>query len=108
VPVHGLRLGSGLIPLQSDEWTYLQTPQFTCKSDGPGADAPAIDMTVRYGAIIEGAIKFEGSSFGQSLVGKRVHEIEDWSSVLPRPDGVQEQKQWQSAAKWLGKVFGRV
>lgn len=113
--IEGVR--KGYEELRSLEWTYLQTPQFTVSSRGNGAHGsegsvdlavPAIEMTVRYGAITESKIALEGEDkASDALVGQRLHEITDWEKALPRPMSTNSAtyQQWESAIAWLQKMF---
>lgn len=70
----------------------------------------SVDLTVRYGAVAAANIRLGNTldspiSLGDALVGKRLHEISDWSSELPRPTGVASVSQWESAIEWLGKML---
>ena len=98
---------------QSLEWTYLQTPQFTFNSHANVADdldIPLIEFTARFGVITECNIQLTCSSpsIGEELIGKRLHEIADWRSLLPQPQSIEQQLKWVAAIKYLERVLPRV
>lgn len=97
---------------QSLEWTYLQTPQFTFNShsNATNLDLPLIEFTARFGVITECNVQLTPSSpsIGGDLVGKRLHEIADWRTLLPQPLSVEHQQKWNAAVEYLEKVLPRV
>ncbi|KAM0711804.1 hypothetical protein Q7P35_001173 [Cladosporium inversicolor] len=97
---------------QSLEWTYLQTPQFTFNShaNATDLDIPLIEFTARFGVITECNIQLTPSSpsIGGDLIGKRLHEVADWRSLLPQPQSVEQQLKWVAAIKYLERVLPRV
>jgi lipoate-protein ligase A len=106
---------------QSLEWTYLQTPQFTFSSwsnnnnnnDTIAAtikNFPLIEFTARFGVVTECNIRLTPSSpsIGESLLGKRLHEISDWESVLPQPRTAEDRQYWMDAVEYLQHVLPRV
>lgn len=106
---------------QSLEWTYLQTPQFTFSSRGtadapvdrlPGDhDAPLVEFTARYGVVTQCNIQLtpESSSIGDGLVGKRLHEIADWTAMLAQPEsGSHHGQRWTEVTEYLQRVLPRV
>ncbi|KAM0715279.1 hypothetical protein Q7P37_008777 [Cladosporium fusiforme] len=122
--VEGVR--KGVAELKSHEWTYLQTPQFTFSSRGNASssttvnklsssdqNAPLVEFTARYGVITESNVQLTPSapSIGESLVGRRLHEISDWSAALPRPDvgaagsGGEVVGKWEEAVRYLQRVL---
>lgn len=99
---------------QSPEWTYLQTPQFTFSSRGnntaspAGNDYPLIEFTARFGVITECNVQLarNSPSVGESLIGRRLHEIADWGVAISQP--AQHQRNWEKAISHLQKVLPRV
>lgn len=87
---------------QSLDWIYCQTPQFTFSYNNVGiptkADATdsssqhlSIDFTARHGEITEIEIDQPGTwnselsnDIGEALKGQKLHEIKDWTQVLPQ------------------------
>ncbi|KAK6415670.1 hypothetical protein LTR95_017559 [Oleoguttula sp. CCFEE 5521] len=111
----------GIRELESPEWTFLQTPQFTLSSTalpGKGSNASAmldpatasIDLTVRYGAITTAEILLRSTTGptlakGDSLTGRRVHEITDWQQALSAPADASFATSWEKTASWLSKML---
>ncbi|OQO03008.1 hypothetical protein B0A48_11292 [Cryoendolithus antarcticus] len=111
----------GIRELESPEWTFLQTPQFTFSSTalpGKGSNASAmldpatasIDLTVRYGAITTAEILLRSTTGptlakGDSLTGRRVHEITDWQQALSAPADASFATSWEKTASWLSKIL---
>jgi lipoate-protein ligase A len=100
---------------QSLEWTYLQTPQFTFNSNSNATASdhntlPLIEFTARFGVITECNVQLTPSSpsIGEALIGKRLHEIADWRSLLPQPQSAEHQPKWEAAMEHLEKVLPRV
>jgi lipoate-protein ligase A len=103
--------------LQSLEWTYLQTPQFTFSSRSNNADTttttksfPLIEFTARFGVVTECNIQLtpSSSSIGENLLGKRLHETEDWEAVLPQPQTAEHTQYWRETVEYLQRVLPRV
>jgi len=42
------------------------------------------------------------------MIGKRLHEIADWRSLLPQPQGIEQQLKWGAAVEYLERVLPRV
>lgn len=103
---------------QSLEWTYLQTPQFTFSShstsnatdNNNNNNLPLIEFTARFGVITESNVQLTPSSpsIGDDLIGKRLHEIADWRSLLPKPQSAEHQPKWEAAIEHLENVLPRV
>ncbi|OBT76383.1 hypothetical protein VF21_03595 [Pseudogymnoascus sp. 05NY08] len=101
----------GVKELKSEDWIYLQTPQFTFSSHPTEEDprerplrpsyvpaAASVLFTARNGAITEAEIRNGEGERAEGLVGRKVHEILDWRGVLGgRDDGV---------GRWLNGLFG--
>ncbi|KFY39544.1 hypothetical protein V495_05885 [Pseudogymnoascus sp. VKM F-4514 (FW-929)] len=104
-------IGKGVKELRSEDWIYLQTPQFTFSSHPTEEDprerpvrpsyvpaAASVLFTARNGAITEAEIRNGDGEHAEGLVGKKIHEITDWRVVLSgRDDGV---------GRWLNGLFG--
>ncbi|KFX97814.1 hypothetical protein O988_04671 [Pseudogymnoascus sp. VKM F-3808] len=104
-------IGKGVKELRSEDWIYLQTPQFTFSSHPTEEDprerpvrpsyvpaAASVLFTARNGAITEAEIRNGDGERAEGLVGKKIHEITDWRGVLGgRDDGV---------GRWLNGLFG--
>ena len=104
---------------QSLEWTFLQTPQFELHSHSSSDDSavseaglsvPNIAMKVRYGAITEcrimlGSRSDNARTLGYDLVGRRLHEITDWDTVLAKTAQTTHQSEHGSAGSWLKKML---
>lgn len=66
-------------------------------------------FTARNGVITEAYVSHGNrqqnmdSVVGQTLVGKKVHEIEDWRVVFASEDGSPA----TSIAKWMNSLFGK-
>jgi lipoate-protein ligase A len=108
-----------LIMQQSLEWTYLQTPQFTFSSrSNNNKDAtvattrnfPLIEFTARFGVVTECNIQLTPSSpsIGENLLGKRLHEIADWETLLPQPQTAEDGQRWRETVEYLQRVLPRV
>jgi lipoate-protein ligase A len=97
---------------QSLEWTYLQTPQFAFSSHSNTTDhsVPLIEFTARFGVITECNIQLTPAShsIGGDLIGKRLHEITNWRSLLPQPQSPEQQLKWKAAIEHLERVLPRV
>lgn len=101
---------------QSLEWTYLQTPQFTFNSHSHSYAAtehnalPLIEFTARFGVITECNVQLTPSSpsIGEALIGKPLHEIADWRSLIPKPQSTEHQGKWEAAIEHLERVLPRV
>ncbi|OBT59314.1 hypothetical protein VE04_00254 [Pseudogymnoascus sp. 24MN13] len=101
----------GVKELRSEDWIYLQTPQFTFSSHPTEEDprerplrpsyvpaAASVLFTARNGAITDAEIRNGEGERAEGLVGRKVHEIMDWREALGgRDDGV---------GKWLNGLFG--
>lgn len=107
--------------MKSLDWTYLQTPQFTFssrKTDDDSRERPPLPdfvpsdasarFTARNGTITEADITDgyskdlgNSESISSTLVGKKLHEIEDWQAVLLQPHSLQH----QGIAQWLNTLF---
>ncbi|KFY31417.1 hypothetical protein V493_01124 [Pseudogymnoascus sp. VKM F-4281 (FW-2241)] len=101
----------GVKELMSEDWIYLQTPQFTFSSHPTEEDprerplrpcyvpaAASVLVTARNGAITEAEIRNGEGERAEGLVGRKVHEILDWRRVLGgRDDGV---------GRWLNGLLG--
>nr|OQO22241.1 hypothetical protein B0A51_10354 [Rachicladosporium sp. CCFEE 5018] len=114
----------GIRELESPEWTFLQTPQFTLSSTpllGKKPDASAmlnpshasVDLTVRYGAITAVDVLLRSTrgltlSMGDSLIGQRVHEITEWQQSLPAPADASLTASWKQATAWLSRMLPSV
>nr|OQO26617.1 hypothetical protein B0A51_06679 [Rachicladosporium sp. CCFEE 5018] len=117
-------VSEGVTELKSPEWTFRQTPQFTLSSTplpGKRPDASvaldpevaSVDITVRYGAITAANLLLTstaGATFamGDSLIGKRVHEIVDWQQELPVPADASFAASCEQATAWLSKMIPSV
>jgi lipoate-protein ligase A len=105
-------IAKGLAELRSLEWTYLQTPQFTFsthETEQDDRERPALPATVpadtrmeftaKHGAVTEAQLTLDGedpsAETQQDLVGKQIHTIKDWQTVV------------RSAplAQWLNTIF---
>ncbi|KAI4798917.1 hypothetical protein E4T44_11854 [Aureobasidium sp. EXF-8845] len=108
----------GHAELNSPEWTYMQTPQFTF-SDlplQPEQKEGEIDysnakfrLDVRYGAVTGCQLKTEGTTMQQSdrllqLLEKRtLHEIANWEAVFA--EGGAESREELEMAKWVQSML---
>ncbi|KAF2719508.1 hypothetical protein K431DRAFT_228492 [Polychaeton citri CBS 116435] len=101
--------------LKSLEWTFLQTPQFEFSSephdsansahleDGPPA---RFDLTGKYGVITD--VKYAGAEYGGDLVGKKIHEINDWNAALPSVGDGSVTNGRTGLVQWLQKMLPSV
>lgn len=48
------------------------------------------------------------SSIGETLVGKRLHEITHWRDVLPRPEDAALMGKWEEVTEYLGRVMPQI
>ena len=66
-------------------------------------------FTARNGVITEAFVSYDNrqqdkdSGTGERLVGRRIHEIEDWRAVFPSVDISPA----TSVAKWMNSLFGK-
>ncbi|KAF1810170.1 hypothetical protein P152DRAFT_483986 [Eremomyces bilateralis CBS 781.70] len=82
--IEGLR--KGYTELQSLEWKYLQTPQFTVRVDVPDSKGEGnfFQLRVRHGLVEEAAVLNQHKEVVEGFenyLGQRLHEISDWSRV---------------------------
>ncbi|KAB5585626.1 lipoyltransferase-like protein [Coniochaeta sp. 2T2.1] len=118
----------GVEELQSLEWIYGQTPQFTFSTlpseadPRPRPELPGhlpenleVSFTVRHGQIKD--IRFAGLKHGESpdgisqdqaisaaLVGRTLHEIRDWKETLEEASPVSLKN--DGVGQWLNRLFG--
>ncbi len=103
---------------KSDEFTYEKTPQFKFSSEmtvSDDQDRPPLPDTIRPGAVVNFTARWgkiteaevtvpEHGNFravGAGLVGHKIHEIKDWTHVLPS-EGPGE---WKPVGDWLNTLF---
>jgi len=69
-----------------------------------------IEFTARFGVVTECNIQLTPStpSIGENLLGKRLHEIADWETLLPQPQSAEHMQQWREAMEYLQRVLPRV
>ncbi|KAE8448888.1 hypothetical protein EG329_008684 [Mollisiaceae sp. DMI_Dod_QoI] len=85
----------GMEELESLDWIYCQTPQFTFSTTKsqclPWTDGFSMDFTARHGEISEVNLQYPGAisdealdSIISNLLSRKIHEIEDWTHFLPQ------------------------
>lgn len=83
----------GYNELRSADWIYGQTPQFTFSNHHLDTSISVV-FTARNGIVTRADIKL-GKSEGEDrianeqLVGRKLHEVEDWDAILGRPTLMQ-------------------
>lgn len=109
-------IAKGLSEIQSLDWTYLQTPQFTFSSHKTAEDdrdRPAlpeylpnefqITFTARNGSVQSIDTKVGGNR--ETLVlDRKIHEIDDWEAI---PELKSGNASISSGWKWLNELFGQ-
>ncbi|KAF2765718.1 hypothetical protein EJ03DRAFT_377554 [Teratosphaeria nubilosa] len=97
--------------LKSSEWTYLQTPQFTISKEPEWFADLIPHLTVRNGAIAGGHIwdpqTSEIITLSETILGRRIHEVSEWSSALDEilRDKVADCARTEKLAKWLQRML---
>ncbi|TAQ85917.1 hypothetical protein B7494_g5758 [Chlorociboria aeruginascens] len=112
-------IAKGLEELQSLEWIYLQTPQFTFSTKEteddpkrrpalPNCLPPDLNMsfTARNGSITEASLQYHGTRrhADRQFVNHRLHEIKDWSQFF-RDQNLSASD--QAISNWLNMLFGQ-
>ncbi|OIW27771.1 hypothetical protein CONLIGDRAFT_682789 [Coniochaeta ligniaria NRRL 30616] len=118
----------GVDELQSPEWIYGQTPQFTFStvpSDADPRPRPALpsylpenlelSFTVRHGQIQDAKVSglryrespdglSQDQAISKAIVGRTLHEIRDWHAALEEASLVSLES--DHVGKWLDGLFG--
>lgn len=69
-------------------------------------DVPSVQFKIRNGAITESKLHVgDQISFGDSLVGRKVHEISDWWSALPQLEETKAASRRERAIAWLRQML---
>ncbi|KAI9852859.1 MAG: Biotin/lipoate A/B protein ligase [Thelocarpon superellum] len=119
----------GMEELQSDAWTFLQTPQFTfssCATDDDGRPRPAwpehlpsssrVSLDVRSGVITAAHISLsdaadvavaEAAQVDRMLKGRKLHDIDDWLTVVKGLRGHLHTRSSYALAQWLNDLLRR-
>ncbi|MCJ1473216.1 Biotin/lipoate A/B protein ligase [Lambiella insularis] len=120
------KIKAGMSELQSPNWIYGQTPQFTLSSFPVEKDQIArpnlppffpetvrVSMTVRSGIIDSAAItvseipkraEHETKDFNELLKGLKVHEIKDFGLILRQVTST-DASAVRNVARWLNEMF---
>ncbi|KAF2158602.1 hypothetical protein M409DRAFT_71547 [Zasmidium cellare ATCC 36951] len=100
----------GYDELQSLEWKYLQTPQFTI-STKEQVEGVNMELTVRYGAITNGSITFNNGGSTSTfelpgaVVGLKLHELSSWEGDFCSPLEGLGPVEKMKLANWLHKML---
>lgn len=97
--------------VQSLDWTFLQTPQFSLATKNEAVPGIDLDLTVRNGAISGVSLANEQGKDDRNedgMLGRKVHEIESWSPILESSLHELDQSQKDRLSQWLGKMLPRV
>ena len=105
-----------LIILQSLEWMFLQTPQFSVFNVSDEEAEVDLELTVRHGAFTGGSISGRdgsGSANGvrkldDHLKGKKLHEIDSWESELGANLSSLRTKDRSHVLEWLQRIFPQI
>lgn len=95
--------------LKSQEWTYLQTPQWSIDSKDEAIPDAKLHMSVRHGAIETASLETRGQvqDISEKLVGLKVHETSDWEQRMKPAlydTGLDVPRQ-AMLGRWLNKML---
>ncbi|KAK5171329.1 uncharacterized protein LTR77_004473 [Saxophila tyrrhenica] len=104
----------GYEELQSLEWTYLQTPQFTLANSNEVSRPVNIDLTVRHGVVTDASIAptasdpslQERTSLNENLVGLTLHKVTNWQDELSDSlKALPSEEGRRFVVDWLSKML---
>ncbi|KAK3070418.1 hypothetical protein LTR53_010515 [Teratosphaeriaceae sp. CCFEE 6253] len=93
-------------PEQSQDWTFLQTPQFTISTSADPSAIADFKITVRNGALSGGhlcrrATGAEELELSPRSIGRKVHEVESWPDTLGAMFVDSSEVERQGLGSWL-------
>lgn len=99
--------------MQSPEWTYLQTPQFTLNAYTFTSARADLELLVRNGIVTggfcrardkDGVVRSE-TELSPDLVGRRLHDIRSWEQALGPTLDTLPRPRSQRLVAWLQKML---
>ncbi|KAK3113986.1 hypothetical protein LTR53_008160 [Teratosphaeriaceae sp. CCFEE 6253] len=97
-------------PEQSQDWTFLQTPQFTISTSADPSAVADFEITVRNGALSGGHLRrratgAEELELSRRSIGRNVHEVESWPDTLGAMFVDLSEVERQGLGSWLGRML---
>ncbi|EMC97601.1 hypothetical protein BAUCODRAFT_59017, partial [Baudoinia panamericana UAMH 10762] len=99
----------GYRELQSLDWTYLQTPQFTISNSADTSAQLALELTVRNGLLHSGAImrrhEARQTALSDRSRGGKLHDISSWREALPAMFSGLDRDELERLSTWLQQML---